>query len=63
MKLKVTDDGELNYLVTEGLLRNKFLYGKRYCPCKLDRTDDTVCPCKEFRETKHCHCGIFSVEE
>ena len=33
-----------------------------YCPCAIDRTPDTKCMCKEFREQKEpglCHCGRY----
>lgn len=32
-----------------------------YCPCAVERNEDTICPCKEFREqeTGECHCGRF----
>lgn len=33
-----------------------------YCPCRLEKTPDTKCPCKEFRnsiEPGECHCGAF----
>ena len=33
-----------------------------YCPCRLTKTEDTKCMCKEFREQDHtglCHCGLF----
>lgn len=32
-----------------------------YCPCKLEKTPDTKCPCKEFRESTsgECHCGLY----
>lgn len=33
-----------------------------YCPCAINKTDDTKCVCKEFRETTElgeCHCGRF----
>ena len=32
-----------------------------YCPCRTERTPDTKCPCKEFREqtTGECHCGLY----
>lgn len=32
-----------------------------YCPCKLLKTVDTRCMCKEFREQKEglCHCGLY----
>jgi len=32
-----------------------------YCPCRLDKTPDTKCMCKEFREQESgvCHCGLY----
>lgn len=33
-----------------------------YCPCAIEETEDTLCPCKEFREQTEpvmCHCGRF----
>ena len=38
-----------------------------YCPCAVQRTPDTKCICKEFREQEEpgiCHCGRYEkVEE
>ena len=33
-----------------------------YCPCVLERTEDTICPCKEFRENNHCCCKLYITE-
>ena len=30
-----------------------------YCPCLLEQNSDTLCPCKKFRETKECICGLY----
>ena len=32
-----------------------------YCPCRIEKTPDTKCPCKEFREmtSGECHCGLY----
>ena len=37
-----------------------------YCPCKIQKSDDTFCMCKEFREQivdenfyGKCHCGLY----
>ena len=33
-----------------------------YCPCLLEKNDDTKCMCKSFRDsndTDFCHCGRF----
>lgn len=56
------DDQELVDGIDEGLAKNKAEFGKRYCPCSLEHTDDTVCMCKEFREQTEpgfCHCGKY----
>ena len=60
--IKVTDNKEIKETVLSGLKRNKEKYGKRYCP--LERTDDTVCMCKEFREMDKgiCHCQLYIKE-
>ena len=45
-----------------GLKRNKELYGKRYCPCRLEHTDENICFCQEFKQQpvgSTCHCGIY----
>jgi ferredoxin-thioredoxin reductase catalytic subunit len=37
-----------------------------YCPCRLERTPSTKCPCKEFREQTtegECHCGAYQKVE
>ena len=34
-----------------------------YCPCLIERSEDTLCPCKDFREQTEpgeCHCGRFA---
>jgi len=33
-----------------------------YCPCRLAKTPENKCMCKEFKEqtvTGECHCGRF----
>ena len=33
-----------------------------YCPCLVEKTPDTKCMCKDFREQKEpgpCHCGRY----
>lgn len=32
---------------------------KKNCPCKLKKTEDNVCPCIDFIETKKCICNVF----
>ena len=37
-----------------------------YCPCRMERTEDTKCICREFREQMadpdfegYCHCLLY----
>lgn len=30
-----------------------------FCPCAMEKTADTKCPCKTFRETQICECGLY----
>lgn len=37
-----------------------------FCPCRLEHTADTKCPCKDFRSSNvegECHCGAFIKKE
>lgn len=49
-------------MVEKALEENKKKYGKKYCPCNINRNDDTVCMCKTFMEQSYpgeCPCGRF----
>lgn len=63
--MKVTTNKEIRQTVLNDLKRNKEKYGKRYCPCSIIRNEDTICPCKEFREMEEgtCHCQLYSKEK
>jgi ferredoxin-thioredoxin reductase catalytic subunit len=55
------DDNVVNRILN-ALDKASLNLGKRYCPCSILKSDDTVCPCKEFRkdkEAKKCHCGLY----
>lgn len=60
MKIKMTDDLELRESIKKGLKESG-----GYCPCRLEKTEDTKCMCKEFREQEYgtCHCGLYIKEE
>ena len=42
-------------------VRKKLKDNGGYCPCRLEKTPDTKCMCKEFREMEEgmCHCGLY----
>ena len=45
-------------------IRAKIKENDGYCPCKLEKTEDTKCICKEFLEqgVGECHCGLYIKE-
>ena len=60
MKVSLNKDEEVVKTVKEGLKRTG-----GYCPCKLQRTEDNICMCKEFKEQiadpsfeGYCHCML-----
>lgn len=46
----------------------KVIENDGYCPCRIDKNEDTKCMCKEFRiqiDAKvagTCHCGLYKIE-
>lgn len=64
MKVKQNPDKEYVKSIREQLKANN-----GYCPCVLEKTPDSKCMCKEFRdmidrgETGTCHCGLYISEE
>ena len=67
MRIIVNSDRELVDEVNRQLKENFQKYGKMYCPCALEHTDDTICICKDFLESEElgeCPCGKYiKVEE
>lgn len=56
MNIKVNSDKELVARIRERLKENG-----GYCPCRLVKTEETKCICKEFLEQEEgmCHCGLY----
>lgn len=56
MKIELSKDKEL---VAE--IKAKLKETGGYCPCRLERNENTKCICKDFREQKsgECHCGMY----
>lgn len=40
-------------------LKKRIKDNGKYCPCRLEKTPDTKCPCKDFRENGECICGLY----
>ena len=64
MKITTNPDKEFVQEIKKQLKANN-----GYCPCSLERSPDTKCMCKEFREmlergeSGSCHCGLYIVED
>lgn len=57
MKIVVSSDIELVKSIREKLKEND-----GFCPCRLTKTPETKCMCKEFLEQEtpgECHCGLY----
>ena len=57
MQIRVNSDKELVKSIRQKLKDND-----GYCPCRLTRTPETTCMCKEFLESTEnglCHCGLY----
>ncbi|RHQ84820.1 hypothetical protein DWX91_10255 [Clostridium sp. AF22-10] len=54
--MKLNSDKELVNNIRKRLKKND-----NYCPCRLIKSEDTKCMCKEFREQEEgeCHCGLY----
>ena len=62
MKIRVVKNPELVAKIREALKKTG-----GHCPCKAEFTEDTRCPCKDFRENgipgETCYCGLYEMLE
>lgn len=65
LKIRLNEDAEVVKAVKEGLERTG-----GYCPCRLQRTEENKCMCREFREQiadpdfeGYCHCYLYYKEK
>lgn len=56
MKIVLNEDKKLVKEIKARLRDNN-----GYCPCRTQKTSETKCICKEFREQEEgeCHCGLY----
>lgn len=61
MKITLNPDKDIVKTVKDGLEKKG-----GYCPCKLGKSEDIKCMCKEFREQisdpnfeGFCHCRLY----
>lgn len=61
MKITLNPDQEVVDAIREGLKQTG-----GYCPCRFERTEETKCMCREFKEQINdpayegfCHCMLY----
>lgn len=61
MAVRFNEDAELVRTVKEGLEKSG-----GYCPCRIERSEENRCICREFREQiadpefeGYCHCMLY----
>ena len=64
-KITLNENKELVEKIKAGLERKG-----GYCPCRIEKNEDTKCICKEFREQiadpdfeGYCHCYLYYKEK
>ncbi len=63
--IKLNPDKEIVERIREGLKKKD-----GYCPCRLEKTEDNKCICKEFKDQMNdpdfegfCHCRLYYKEK
>lgn len=61
MPIRLNEDKETVAMIKKGLKEKG-----GYCPCRLEKTEDNKCMCKEFRDQiadpnfeGYCHCMLY----
>ena len=61
MSVRLNEDKKSVEMLKEGLRKKD-----GYCPCRLEKTEENKCICKEFREQiadpdfeGYCHCKLY----
>ena len=64
IRIKLNPDQDLVDVIKDGLAKTG-----GYCPCRIERSEDTRCMCKEFRTQiadpkfeGYCHCMLYYKE-
>ncbi len=64
MSIRLNEDAAFVEKMREALKKKS-----GYCPCRLEKTEDNLCICREFREQMkdpdfhgYCHCRLYYKE-
>ncbi len=65
MKIRFNDNQDIVNAIRQGLIRKE-----GYCPCRREKTPETMCMCQEFRDQVadpdfegYCHCMLYYKEK
>ncbi len=65
MKITINENREVVERIRAGLAKRG-----GYCPCRLQKIEDNLCMCKEFRDQiadpefeGYCHCRLYHKEK
>ena len=60
---KLNPNANIRNAIVKKLAENLIKYGHLYCPCRIEKTRDTICPCvyaeREIEENGYCHCRLY----
>lgn len=54
VRFRLSSDPAVVSRVREGLRANG-----GHCPCMVEKSDDSICPCFDMRTYGRCICGLF----
>lgn len=65
MRVRLNEDENIVKMIKDGLKQKG-----GYCPCRIEKTEDNKCICKEFKEQindpdfeGYCHCRLYYKEK
>ncbi len=65
MKIRFNDNPLVVERIRKGLIKKE-----GYCPCRLEKKEEYICMCEEFREQiadpdfeGYCHCMLYYKEK
>ena len=51
---RINSDEKHTKIIIDGLIKKG-----GYCPCKVQKIPENLCPCDEFINGKICHCNLW----
>ena len=54
MKSKINPNKEIVKTIKDGLKKKN-----GHCPCLIEMSEDTKCPCLKMRKEHKCCCGLY----